>query len=532
MPALCNFEGPKTENDTMRTLIISTLILSTAALADVFVDDPLTSSSMAGRGQRGGSFGADGWTISAEDDTIWYELPVATPEARIEFTVTGLSVGPGGTLSGADHDILTIYQAPSGMAEPVAYSPGFRNNDFKAFIRIFGNQETGRAGAMKLELAACPQGSPWYHDDCPAGCGFAGIAYANGNQNNPGWDPSVSYRIVLEWGNGAMRFWRDGALLGTVTFPGTYAPEPLRIRFGSPRHQGVYPGQAMMPLGIKFKDISITGTPGSPTLVCGAMPPTGGGAGGGTGGGGGTSVPGELGAIADVTAANWESGVFPDVNDLNVEGPGGIAYLRFPATVGAAQNATLTLRTHATSNAAGGSGRICAVSDNNWSETGLTWANKPITGVCVGASVHVNSDTEVQWDVTSLVQAGRATNLAIVSTDPDGAHFISREAGGGATGPRLRVVEMPVQPEVDAGTGPELDAGVPPVVDAGQPEQVDAGTTSPTDGGMIGTPPDNGRNPFEPGDVSGVGGCGCQSGGELTLLLSAVALFVRRRRAQ
>jgi MYXO-CTERM domain-containing protein len=67
------------------------------------------------------------------------------------------------------------------------------------------------------------------------------------------------------------------------------------------------------------------------------------------------------------------------------------------------------------------------------------------------------------------------------------------------------------------------------VADAGQPEQVDAGTA---DAGMIGTPPDNGANPFEPGDVSGVGGCGCQSGGELTLLLSAVALFVRRRRAQ
>jgi MYXO-CTERM domain-containing protein len=220
------------------------------------------------------------------------------------------------------------------------------------------------------------------------------------------------------------------------------------------------------------------------------------------------------------------SGVFPDANDLNVEGPGAIVYLRFPATAGAAQNAMLTLRTHATSNASGGSGRICAVADSTWSETGLTWANKPVTGTCVGTSVHVGSDTEVQWDVTSLVQAGRATNLAIVSTDPDGAHFISREAGGGATGPRLRVVELPPQP--DAGAGPVLDAGVPPVVDAG----VDAGTPSPADGGTVGTPVDHGPNPFVPGDVSGVGGCGCQSGGELTLLLSAVALFVRRRRAR
>ena len=181
----------------MRILITSwCLLLSLPAFADLYVDDPLTAGSMAGRGNRGGSFGAGGWTISAEDDTIWYELPPATPSARIEFTVTGLSIGPGGTLSGVDHDIVTVYQAPSGMAEPVASSPGFRNNDFKMFIRIFGNQETSRPGAVKLELAACPRGDPWYHGTpCDPGCGREGIGYANGGQS-PGWDPASSYRIV------------------------------------------------------------------------------------------------------------------------------------------------------------------------------------------------------------------------------------------------------------------------------------------------------------------------------------------------
>ncbi len=506
----------------MRTLISTCcLLLALPAFAITYVDDSLTAGSMAGRGNRGGSFGADGWTISAEDDTIWYELPTATPSARVEFTVTGLSIGPGGTLSGADHDLLTIYQAPAGMAEPVAYSPGFRNNDFKMFIRIFGNQETARPGAVKLELAACPRGDPWYHDTaCTPGCGIDGIAYANGGQS-PGWDPAVSYRIVMEWGNGVMTFSRNGTTLGTLNYPGTYAPSPMRIRFGSPRHQGVYPGAAMMPLGIVFKDILVTATPGAMSPVCGAAPIGGGGGSTGTGGGGGTSLPGELPVLADVTVASWESGVFPDVGDLNVEGPGAQVYLRFPATAGAAQSATLVLHTQTSASSAGGSGRVCAVADPNWNESTLTWANRPTAGACVGTSRSITPDSEVEWDVTSLVRAGVATNLVLVSTDPDGAHFFSKESGGVSRGPRLRGVVLPVG---DAGTRPVNDAGAPPVIDAGTPV-ADAGVEA--DGG---TPAGGGRPDF--GNINGVGGCGCQGGGPVSLLLGALAVFTRRRRRE
>lgn len=522
----------------MRTLIFASCLLSLPAFADLFFDDPLTASSAPGRGQRGGSYGPNGWTITAEDDTVWYEIPSALPSARVEFTVTGLSVGPGGTLSGADHDILTIYQAPTGMAEPIAYLPGFRNNDFKGFIRIFGNQETARPGAVKLELAACPRGAPWYHDTaCPAGCGIDGIGYANGGQS-PGWDPATPYRIALEWGNGVMSFSRNGTVLGTVPYPGTYAPQPLRIRFGSPRHQGVYPGAAMMPLGVTFKDIVITGTPGQMTPVCGAAPMgggagggTGGGAGGGAGGGGGSAVPGELTALQDVTAASWEAGVFPDVNDLNVEGPGGVVFLRFPATAGAVDQARLVLHTQVSASSSGGSGRVCAVADSTWTENTLTWANRPTTGACVGPERSVTSDAEVEWDVTSLVQGGRVTNLALVSSDPDGAHYFSKESGAGQ-GPRLRVVERAV---VDAGVpdaGTTVDAGTLPEGDAGTPEVdagpvTDAGTTSDA-GTTVGGPP-AGQPNFGGIQGTALGGCGCQGGGSVSLLLGVLALLRRRR---
>lgn len=245
--------------------------LGTPARAATYVDDPLTSGSHPGRGARGGTFSGSGWTTTAEPDAVWYEISDALPSARIEYTVTGLSLAT--SLLGYDHDILTVYQAPDGMAEPIAYMPGFRNNDFKAFTRIFGALETGRPGAMKLELANCVQGSPWYHDTCPQGCGFDEIAYATGGQS-PGWDAATSYRMVLEWGNGTMTFSRDGVVLGSATYPGTYAPKPMRVRLGSPRHDNAYPGEAFMPIGITIKDVLITGTPGVMTLACGAPPPT------------------------------------------------------------------------------------------------------------------------------------------------------------------------------------------------------------------------------------------------------------------
>ena len=54
--------------------------------------------------------------------------------------------------------------------------------------------------------------------------------------------------------------------------------------------------------------------------------------------------------LADVTAAMWETGVYPDVSDLNVEGgdtgPNAIVYMRFPSIPGPVSSATSTAATH------------------------------------------------------------------------------------------------------------------------------------------------------------------------------------------
>lgn len=511
-------------------LTLCAALLPTVSFATSYVTDPLTAASNPGRGgSRGGSFSASGFTTSAADDTVWYEISDALESGSVEYTVTGLSLAT--TLLEGDNEMLAVYQAPEGVSEPINYTPYYRNNDMKVFTRIFGAAEGGtRAGSYKLELAMCMMGPPYYDNTCGAGCpGVDTFAYARGNPTDVGWDPAASYRMGFSWGNGTMTFTRDGEVLGSVSYPGTYAPKPLRIRLGTPRAGQV--GGATVPLGITFSNVVIQGTAGSQTPFCGAPTPDAG-------------VPPQPDAgctaatarpLQDATAASWTAGVFPDASDLNVEGdgsgnPSGVVYLKFPPLGGTASHAVLRLHTQASASAGGGSGQVCRVDDDSWSEGTLTFANRPpLSTVCTGGARSVGADSEVEWDVTALMTGSGNQNLAIVSADPDGAHFVSREQGDCARGPRLVADVVPPGPDagaaVDAGAVPpdagiSWDAAVPPGPDgsAGRP---DSGLFADPDGGPA-------AHPGGPGSV--LGSCGCGSGGLALPALAMLAAGVIRRR--
>jgi hypothetical protein len=213
-----------------------------------YVNDRLTADAYAGRGSRGGVFSDQGWTTTGNQDTVWYEINEALPTARIEFTVTGLAVGD--TLNGDDHDILAVYSGINKGAEPIDYGP-YKEDPFKVFVRIYGSTENDRPGAMKNEFAACGNDIFTFGNSAP------GNMYPN-----MGWDKTKSYRLGLSWGNGKMKMWRDGAEISSLDYPGTYAPKPLRVRIGSPRHQ-FYP---FMPVGVTIKDVTITGASGEATV--------------------------------------------------------------------------------------------------------------------------------------------------------------------------------------------------------------------------------------------------------------------------
>ncbi len=480
----------------------ASLLAPSPAAAQFHLEDSLRGSTTGNA--TGGAFGAEGWTITGVSDRIWYALPTLTA-GSVEFTVANLTTA---ALPLADHEIFAMYEDGYGIGEPIPYAPDFRLNHYKILMRIYGMPEPDRVGAMKLMWGICPSGAPGY-DAC--GCdSFFEEPFGSRLE----WT-GAPVRMRIEWGDGRARLLRDGAEIVSVDYTGfVFGPSDMHMMIGSPRNDG---GLSAMPIGATFSDLVVDGTMGS-VASCPGMPDAG-------------PLPdagmcGTAGAAtADATAASFTSGVFPDPTDLNVEGDGtapqAVVYLRFPPVTGAVSRATLTLNTASGGSAGGGSGQVCRVEPGAWDEATLTWGTRPMVGAaCSGGARAVAPSSEVSWDVTSLVAAGGDVQLAIVSTDPDGAHYLSREAGGCATGPRL---DVEYAPGVDAGAG----------VDGGS-SGIDA-AVSPTDDASTG-PLDARGAAMDAGSRGIASGCGCRVSGSPwsrtggLALVAIVALALRRRR--
>ena len=490
------------------SLVFAALGLSPARVSaqPYHLDDSLLGSTSGNR--TGGSLGADGWTITGADDRIWYALP-RLASGYVEFTVANITPA---VLPLPDHEIFAMYEDGYGLGEPIDYGAGFRQNHYKALLRIYGAPEPTRLGFMKLMWGICPSGSPGV-DAC--GCG----SFFEEPFGDPGAWTGAPVRVRVEWGDGRSRLLRDGVEVVGVDWTGfEFGPSELHMMLGSPRNAT---GLSGMPLGATFSNLVVDGQRG-PLATCGGTTPDAG-------------VPVDAGACsagalaaADVTAASWESGVYPDPSDLNVEGdatnPTAVVYLRFAGVAGPVTSATLTMNTSSGGSAGGGSGQICRVDAAAWDESTLTWTTRPtVSSMCSGAARRVGASERVSWDVTPLVAPGRDITLAVVSTDPDGAHYLSREAGGCALGPRLDVV---LAPGVDAGT----DAGS---ADAGATGR--DGAVPDVDASTMGT--DAGARTDAGGHSTPLsGGCGCTAAGGrrgaglVTLLVLALALVHRRRR--
>ncbi len=458
----------------------------------------------------GGTFGPEGWTVTGVGDRIWWALPTLE-SGYVEFTVANITLD---VLPLGDHELFAMYEAAYGIGEPINYNPEFRQNHYKVLMRIYGTAEPGRAGAIKLMWGMCPDGAPgWYTAGCICPEGTFDEPFAD-----PGPWTGAAVRMRVEWADGRSRLFRDGALVLEVDWSGSglvFGPEELHMMLGSPRNDG---GLSAMPLGARFSDLVVDGMMG-PVETCGGTTMVD----AGPGVDGGACDTRGL-AIADGVAASWLSGTFPDVTDLNVEGDGsaptGIVYLRFAAPGGPVTSATLTMHTSTVASAGGGSGQICRVDGGVWDEATLTWATRPtVSTTCVGPARRVGGGETVTWDVTSLITTSGEQNLAVVSTDGDGAHYYSREGGSCALGPRLDVVLAPgtdvMQPGFDVG---------PPGGDAAS--SMDAGSIG-LDGGDAGR---GGRGPI-------TGACGCRAGtapraGTLVALGALLVTLAARRRAR
>jgi hypothetical protein len=66
----------------------------------------------------GGSFGADGWTVTGAADRVVYVLPRLV-EGSVEFTMTNVTMG---NLVVNDNELFAMYDG-YGLVEPIGYNP-------------------------------------------------------------------------------------------------------------------------------------------------------------------------------------------------------------------------------------------------------------------------------------------------------------------------------------------------------------------------------------------------------------------------
>ncbi len=116
------------------------------------------------------------------------------------------------------------------------------------------------------------------------------------------------------------------------------------------------------------------------------------------------------------------------------------SYLRFVVSGlsgGVVQSAVLKL--YANSSDSTGLA-VRSVSNNTWSESGITYSNSPATGNVIASSKQLSAGTWVEVNVTSYIKANGTFNLALTTTSTTNTSLGSRESGSKA--PQLVVTTV------------------------------------------------------------------------------------------
>ncbi len=149
-----------------------------------------------------------------------------------------------------------------------------------------------------------------------------------------------------------------------------------------------------------------------------------------------TAVPSglSLNAVADARVLESNPGTnYGTLSRLDVDSPGEISYIRFTVSgvSGPVQNARLRLFV---SNGSFDSPGLYGT-DNSWTETGLTWSNRPpaVTGVIANLGLAA-ADTWVEYDLTGHVTGNGTYSFVFLADGSDGIRFESRES---STPPQL-----------------------------------------------------------------------------------------------
>jgi len=218
--------------------------------ASLVLDDSLagaTSGTLSG-----GTFVPGGWQVTGKNDTIYWHVATITNGAA-EFDVRGIY--PNECRAGMDDkvELFHMYDYSYNNAD-LNYSPGYREDPFKHFLRKTDCLDTARVNSMELVWQIAP------------------------NFNDPdtaqlSWDPNTTYHFREEWGpdgagNSVLKVYRDGILLVTTSVPGSWNPAGHSVRIAaSPRRDPA----AGAPIDAIFSNVKVwnlsSGPLSAPVLV-------------------------------------------------------------------------------------------------------------------------------------------------------------------------------------------------------------------------------------------------------------------------
>lgn len=241
------------------------LALAAAVPAGAYeLKDSLKNATIGNR--VGGTLTANGWQVTSKEDRVWYALPTLI-SGSMEVTVAGIV---SANLTAADNEIFALYEGGYGIAEPIRYSPEFRENQYKALLRIYGVPEGARAGQQKLMWGMCNSGTPGYG---PCTCSSGKSFFEEPFGGNGAWD-GTPQRLRLEWGNGVTRFLRNGVEAVRVDWANSgvrFGPSGMHFMFGSPRNSAI--ADSHLPVGAVFSDLVISGVEGTVATCTGGATP-------------------------------------------------------------------------------------------------------------------------------------------------------------------------------------------------------------------------------------------------------------------
>jgi hypothetical protein len=211
--------------------------------AQLLLDDPLQGSTNGTRG--GGTFANGGWQVTGTEDYIFWHLPYSVSHGAAEYYIKGVNPSQP-----EKNEWFHMYDYSYNNSD-YSYSPGYRENPYKMFMRRSGVNDGAKSGSFEV---ICKTSLAELDQDTPA----------------LSWAPGTNYKMRVEWGpDGAQtrfRIFRDGGEILNSAVDGVYAPAGHSVRIAKCRGMGEGAQINAVYSYLKVWDLT-NNIPGAPTVT-------------------------------------------------------------------------------------------------------------------------------------------------------------------------------------------------------------------------------------------------------------------------